>query len=250
MESDLVLEIVLYVALLGLMLVIRWWQTSKHLYQRAPATVSLPRPVIKLPPVQVRRRQKPAPPPPMQRDSSGDELSWRKLQIEEKPKVNKPPKKLKESDGADFHTRATSPKPVIDLRPAFENFAFEPELPMCPPNSPVAAEYGYEGLDPSFDAFKNLKDEDFERRRSYVKKQVTDGEVMMKIATYEICQIFVHGIEYHYVFDGRETSWDIPKELESISNWFLKIPKSRRRRAPDTPPVPLEHVPDNSPVFI
>lgn len=218
MESDLVLEIVLYFALLGLMFVIRWWQNSKHLYQ--PTAVA--RPVVKLPLVRVKRKRRPV----ERRESSVEELSWRKVQPTEKPK----------------ETPENRKREIIDLRPAFEHepvsFSYEVEHPPCPPNSP------------SFEPFLTVKDEDFERRRNYVKKQVTDGEVMMRIETYEVCQIFVHGIEYHYVFDGKDTSWDLPNELESISEWFLKIPKSRRRKAPETPPLPVEHIPDSQPVFI
>jgi hypothetical protein len=144
--------------------------------------------------------------------------------------------------------------PVCDLRLAFEcdrELRVETVDITAPPTSPACLSQLNvigSGLDPSFSPFVFTEDCDFERRRSYMKRQVTDGEVMLKIMTYDVCQIFVNGIEYHYIFDGNSSSWDLPCELDWIRSWFLRIPKSRRRRFPE-PPTPIVHTVGLIPVF-
>ena len=227
MGLDTVIEISLYAALLILVLVMRWWQSSKTGPQA----------------MQVRSLQKLKPVVTTGKKSS---RKWAKVV----PKLSK-------SDCINWR-RATDP-PVIDLRPAFiavpEPTREEPVV-AAPPNSPCGPSdtaYWAYGLDPSFDTYLAASpDVDFERRRMYVKKQVTEGEVMMKMSTYDVCQIFVHGIEYHYVCDGGTTSWDLPQELvDSISDWYLVMPKSRRKKLfPSVdPPLPLPHEPDPVPLF-
>ena len=78
------------------------------------------------------------------------------------------------------------------------------------------------------------------RRESYVKLQVTDGEVMLERNETKFCLIFVHGIEYHYVVCGSEApSWDLPEEFIK-ADWFLKFPKSKQKKFNlHTPPMPL-----------
>jgi hypothetical protein len=225
------LELVLYGSLLVLILILRWWGDSK----------------VAVGPVRVLKTLKTLPKTrrPHQRKSGGaavsrpsvDDLPWRKM---EEPKVE----------------NASPERPVIDLAPAFApKPSRDIHMPQVPPNSPcygnVDGGYCGFGLDPSFEEFVVTKDTDFERRRQYIKKQVTDGEVMMELeSTYQVCQIFVHGIEYHYIYDGVRTCWDLPDRLDYISNWFLKIPESRKKKFGSDPPIPIRHDPDPVPFFI
>ncbi len=92
----------------------------------------------------------------------------------------------------------------------------------------------------------NEKDSDDERRRSYEKWSVTDGEMFLIIGSIIVCQIFVFGIEYHYCFssESSDTYWDLPDELKpSCRNWYLSLPKSKRKRfGLHKPPIPLQRL--------
>jgi hypothetical protein len=245
MESDIVLELCLYGALLVLLLIIRWWQNKKV------STITV-RPLEVLKPVARPKRPQRKVSAVVPR-ASVDDLPWRK---EPPPSERKSVKPDDKPVAITLSTVNPKPaKPVIDLRPAFNNDVrkLHVDPAITPPNSPCYSveDYSRYGLDHSFDAFIVKRDTDFERRRNYIKKQVTDGEVMMEFfSTYRVCQIFVYGIEYHYIYDGNKTSWDLPDNLSHISDWFLKIPESRKRKFGSDPPIPLRHEPDPVPFFI
>jgi len=74
-------------------------------------------------------------------------------------------------------------------------------------------------------------DPDHLRRMSYTKKSVTNGEVIIRIGGYDICQFFVNGIEYHYVVDGDVMEWEMPKEIREVCKlWYLHCPKHMRKK--------------------
>jgi hypothetical protein len=148
--------------------------------------------------------------------------------------------------------RKRPPRPAIDWRKVervTEIPEFIREVPPAPPNSPVS-EIFEPFIEPPIEepVLEVLPDMDFERRRNYVKRQITDGEVLIKIETYNVCQIFVNGIEYHYVEKEGVTSWDCPSDI-MIDDWFLVMPKHRRKRIPE-PPHPLDCHVDTVPHFI
>lgn len=259
MDSDIILEVSLYALLLFLVLVIRWSRFGSKVETDSVA----------MPPIPKRTSQ-----PKIRRVRPSTvveekECNWRNGENLARPsgvQAGKPskfhPEKPRRIDIRKAFEREKAIAKKQDVEPQKDDSRFSVQLPPTPPNSPVhelmdpnplQANYLGYGLDPSFDDYviEELvvaSDEDFERRRKYLKRSVTDGEVMMEVDTYKVCQIFVYGIEYHYVYDERRgsTSWDYPGDLaESLSEWFLVIPKSRRRKLPE-PPVPL--VPEIGPI--
>lgn len=137
------------------------------------------------------------------------------------------------------------PKTIVaDLSPVQDGLR-------APPNSPVhevyltpepyVEPYVVEPYVVEHDYEEVYEDKDSIRRRSYIRKQVTDGEVMMQIDEWSICLIFVNGIEYHYVKNGDETFWDIPDCLHAkCKSWYLTLPKHKQRKL-KYPPKPIEH---------
>jgi hypothetical protein len=95
-------------------------------------------------------------------------------------------------------------------------------------------------------------DSDNERRMSYEKWSITDGEMFLSCGNYTVCQIFVFGIEYHYCYQNitKEVTWDLPAELrKDYSRWFLVLPKTKRKRFRlHSPPAPLKRVPKTAQV--
>ena len=99
-----------------------------------------------------------------------------------------------------------------------------------------------------------LKDEDHERRSSYCKNSITNGEVMIEIGEYSICQFFINGIEYHYCVSLRNKAkfWNLPEEIrEECSQWYLECPRHKRKKSGlIEPPLFLEFsTPDDIPSF-
>jgi hypothetical protein len=76
-------------------------------------------------------------------------------------------------------------------------------------------------------------DPDHERRSTYCKNSVTDGEVMIEIRGYSICQFFIHGIEYHFCLSkaGEDRFWHPPDEIkEDCRLWYLQCPRHIRKK--------------------
>ena len=151
-----------------------------------------------------------------------------------------------------------APKLVIDVRKAFDveksgpDFSYQ-ELQVPPPPPPSPVNQSHFGLDPSFTPFieehclleEPVSDMDHERRRKYIKKQVTDGEVMLTVREkFHICQIFVFGIEYHYVYvPGELCAWELPAEIKTAcGQWYLSLPRAKQKKyMMEKPPDPLCH---------
>ena len=252
MRAEVVLEIALYGLLFFLIIILRVRRGSKQSPVALRQVVAPKRPVRAKPVVRQSSRT-----------TEGDRAqSWRRSSSPSgsvpAPR-SKPSPPLKVKPVHVEEEKKSVSKPVIDLTRAFEKSVLKPPAvsvrppPPPPPPSPVNEDESCYGLDPSFNEYMEYegfqfvsdpaetRDADFERRRAYLKRSVTDGEVMMEIGDFRVCQIFVFGIEYHYVSHKKSgvTAWDLPCELEEeCSSWFLPIPQSRRRKM-TTPPTPL-----------
>lgn len=238
MSPELLLEISLYCIFLATVLVFRLSSAGKKssILDRTGIVVSSP---------PRKTRQKPFT-KKLNADAQ-DVENWRK--------VMQPPNCQK------------SEKIVIDLGRAFRESAKKkhPNVP-CPPPPPSSPAYIQHteaepdtntfGLDHSFVQYiqfpHSQKDEgaatdsDHLRRRQYMKHQITDGEVMMTVRErFQICQVFVFGIEYHYVHvPGKGSVWELPEEIKSACiNWFLALPKAKQKKfCIGPPPDPLCHM--------
>ena len=262
MSAELILELALYGLIFVFMLLLRFRRNAKQ-----PAVVELR---------QVTVVKRPSRPKPLMRavvkSSEGDRVeSWRDLpKSQPKPQpVNKvkaaikSPNKAKPVIDLTQVVKRAQMTPVIDLRKAFVKPLTQcEECPPPPPPSPI--NYPSHTSDPSFDEYTEYdhyevveavpfvvtKDTDFDRRRAYLKRSMTDGEVMLEVGDFRICQIFCFGIEYHYICHQGETAWDLPPELEQeCASWFLSMPPSRRRRLP-VPPTPLFTETATVPLFL
>lgn len=248
-------EVLLYVLLFGLLAVLRalqkWNRVPIHVFDSM-------KPLSTFQPI---KRAKKKTHKIFRKSGVSDLDSWREpfIKGEESPR----------KDDAGSESILTVP---IKLRPGIvdlESYNFErlrPENELLrpaptPPNSPVSIHHGYPnpyGLDPSFNGFivpekqpPIERDKDFQRRRSYIKSQITDGEIMARIDGWDVCLIFVFGIEYHYCVKDQITQWDIPRPLvKKCQDWFLQLPKRKQRiLGLDAPPLPLETTPKVQPTF-
>lgn len=238
MSPELLLEISLYCIFLATVLVFRLSSASKKpsILDRTAIAVSPPRKI----------RTKPFTKKP--KADEQDVQNWRAVM--QPPNFCQKPEKL-----------------VIDLGRAFTESAKKkhPNVP-CPPPPPPSPAYVQHseageprtntfGLDHSFVQYIQFThsqydegaatDSDHLRRRKYMKHQITDGEVMMTIQEkFQICQVFVFGIEYHYVHvTGKGSVWELPEEIKSACiNWFLALPKAKQKKfCIGPPPDPLCH---------
>ena len=76
-------------------------------------------------------------------------------------------------------------------------------------------------------------DEDFERRMSYSRNSITEGEVLLTVGDYCIYQFFAFGIEYHACIlqSEKKVMWELPEELKGIcDDWFLPCSRQRRKK--------------------
>ena len=236
MSSELLLEVFLYCTFLALVLLLRRFNRG----------VDAPHKKILF---QSRKglRQKPQLTKSKHRVDLNEAENWRLLM--------QPPTILRKT----ARNSIQKDKIIVDLRKAFENRPPRSQIddfsplppPPPPPPSPVnmAPSTTQFGLDNSFVQFietesTEVSDSDHERRRNYLKKQITDGEVMIALCggRFQICQIYVYGIEYHYVHElGKGPTWELPPEIkDACRSWFLALPKIKQRKFfIETPPDPL-----------
>ena len=296
MMTEALTEILLYIALLlllGLLRFLQKWNSPKqaipasatHVLLRTKATIPKPTPQRMTSPYFAKRMS----------TGPSEEANWRSSKPRDSPvadlcqypgKETKPPGKSVPKVRAPLQTIPIKQerRPVIDLTHAFEKermpAAVAQHVP-APPNSPVLRMGNEEryGPDPSllenmlYDRWDNYaadteetlsqdnvkfeKDLDYERRRAYLKRQITDGEIMAEIDGWRLCLLFVHGIEYHYCVKDGVCQWELPPR-EDIANkckdWYLVLPKSKRKKyGLEVPPAPLEpdeadHDPSFAPV--
>lgn len=293
MTTETLTEILLYIALLLLLGLLRFLQKWNSPKQAIPASAT-PVVLRTKATIAKRTPQKLTTPYFAKKMSSGpsEEANWRSSKPRVTPisdlllspgKETKPPGKSVPKARAPLQTIPIKQerRPVIDLTHAFEKErrpAAEAQQVPTPPNSPVSR-IGYEeryGADPSLleymqydrldhyaadteemlsqDNVKFEKDLDYERRRAYLKRQITDGEIMTEIGGWRFCLLFVHGIEYHYCVKDGVCQWELPPS-EDIANkckdWYLVLPKSKRNKyGLEVPPAPLEPVgADHDPLF-
>jgi hypothetical protein len=86
-------------------------------------------------------------------------------------------------------------------------------------------------------------DRDHERRSGYCKNSITDGEVMIEVGAYSICQFFVYGIEYHFCVASESRLWSVPDDIKGECGlWYLQCPRHIRKKfGLKDPPAVIGH---------